>query len=105
MQNTTKNNQDGESIYYIVLDAGGHRQLIVEDHSKENFSAWSAGVLHELKNKLTYTASVLTVEGEHRHQLVSITGGAATVGLYTWGDLDAIRRRAQLAQGGNIIQG
>jgi hypothetical protein len=48
---------------------------------------------------------VLTVEGEHRHQLVSITGGAATVGLYTWGDLDAIRRRAQLAQGGNIIQG
>lgn len=104
----TKKNNAGENIFLIVVDGGGMRQVFSEDHTPLDFVKWQQMVVDSLmKEGGKYEARIMTmVPGglEARKVVVTLPAGG-TVTFMTTDDMEAAKRKAELAQGGQIIRG
>lgn len=92
----------GEHVYFIVVDTGNVRQMMVQCHSPKPFEDWQSEVQASINAKGFYPARVHMQNGQVRNTMV-IGKGACTLAFMTREDVETAQRMAQMAQGGQIV--
>lgn len=87
------------NVFFIVLDTGGMRQVIVEDHSSLDFEQWQRDVIRGLTIEGGYRATVVSA-GEpaiERLSIVTLPAGGM-VAFFTGEDIKRKMKRAEISQ-------
>lgn len=92
----------GEHVYFIVMDTGNVRQVMVQCHSPHTFDNWQIEVRNAIAKEGFYLAPVKMMDGNTRTTMV-IPKGACTLGFMTREDIETAKRMAQAAQGSSIL--
>lgn len=85
------------NTYFIIVDPGSARQLVVTDMSEDSFDKWQTKVSAQLRMHSAYTASVTVPDGTKRQTDV-VVKGTALVMYMTKDDVESMQKRAQLIQ-------